>query len=168
MKRILFTTLLALLALGMSSCRRMAEKAAQKIRIEGVESVTPKGLSSAEAVLRITNGTSHKLLLRDVKFELFYQTNHVLTIKLQEEVEVAKRSSGPVATRWRIRINDPLALLLIGRDLAQENTSNLYIRYTVEGRGGPVAVNQTSEQMPLSDFLRIFGVSLDDIKPHIH
>ena len=167
MKRNLLLLCLLCAALLSGSCRRAAERAAQKIRIEAVESITPKGLTSAEAVLRIANGTRYKLLLQEAQFTLCYQSSRVLTLRLYDGFEVPKRSVASVPTRWRIRIEDPLALLLVGRDVRAGEAANLFVSYTLAGRGGPASGNRTEEMVPLSDFLRTFGVTLEEIKNYL-
>lgn len=159
--------LLMILALSLGSCRRAAQKQAEKIRIEAVEQITPKGLTSAEAVLRIANGSAYRLQLRTAEFTLCYQREPLLRLLLHEGFELEKRTTRSVATRWRIRIVDPLALLLAGRDLQRSDASQMQVSYRLEGQGGPVPVNIAREMVPLSEFLRIFGVTLDDVKDYL-
>ena len=37
----------------------------------------------------------------------------------------------------------------------------------IRGRGGPVRVNISQEMMPLSDFLNIFGLTLQDVQNYL-
>ena len=41
------------------------------------------------------------------------------------------------------------------------------ISFAVEGRGGPARVKISREMMPLSEFLNIFGLSLQDVKNYL-
>lgn len=168
MKRHLLLTCLLLTALTFGSCRRAAQKAAEKIRIEAVEQITPKGLSSAEAVIRIANGTGHRLELEQAEFVLHYRSAQVIAFRLQEGIAVDRRTTASIPTRWRIRLLDPLSILLIGRDLRNGDPSQIFVSYTLEGRGGPVRGNLGQQMMPLSDFLRIFGVTMSDIQHYLN
>lgn len=168
MRRTLYLLLLTTLLLTGGGCRRMAQRAAQKIHIEGIEQLRPQGLSAAEVVFRVTNGTGYKLQLNDAQFDVYYKGAPFLTIRLAERVEVPKRTTASIPTRWRIRIADPLTLLLVGRDWMQREVSQLTVDYTLEGRGGPVPVKRQRKGVPLSEFLRTFGVSLDAINSFIH
>lgn len=167
MKRIFLLLCLTLLASSMTSCRRAAEKAARKIRIEAIERIEPKGLTGAEAMLRITNGTSHKLVLAQASFTFYYNESKAVTIKLHEGVEIGKHTTESIVTRWKLRIDDPLAILLISRDFQANDLSQIRISYALEGRGGPAPVNIAREMMPLSDFLNIFGITLQDVKKYL-
>ena len=40
-------------------------------------------------------------------------------------------------------------------------------RRAVEGRGGPASVKNSEEMVPLSEFLNIFGLSLQDVKNYL-
>ncbi|MCM1300164.1 MAG: hypothetical protein NC250_03425 [Alistipes senegalensis] len=154
-------------ALSFGSCRRAAERAAQKIHIDAVERIERKGLTGAEAVLRITNGTGYKLELQRADFTLYYAGRRVGTIRLHEGIEVGKRTVESVVTRWKVAVDDPIALLLTGRALQADDPSQLSVSCIVEGRGGPARINIDREKMPLSDFLNIFGITLQDVKKYL-
>ena len=168
MKRVLSYLVVLLVLLTCGACRRAAERAAGKIRIEAVEQILPKGLSSAEAVLRIANGTSHRLQVEQAEFVLHYKSTKALTIRLQEPFEVGRRTVERIPTRWRIQAGDPLAMLLLGRELLQGDPSQIFVSYSFGGRGGPARINLGEQTVPLSEFLRIFGVTLEDIKLHFN
>ncbi len=89
-----------------------------------------------------------------------------MSIRLHESVEIGKRTTESIMTRWKIRIDDPLIVLLLGRDLETDEPSQIFVSYSVEGRGGPASVNIAREKVPLSDFLNTFGVTLQDVKNH--
>lgn len=166
MKKI-FTYLLIALTLSAVSCRRAAENAARKIRIEAVEEFRLRGLTGAEMVLRVANGTSHKLVLNQAEFSLYYNRNRAATIRLHESVEVGKRTTERVTTRWKLKTDDPLAMLLIVREIHANDPSQIYVSYALDGRGGPAHVNIAREMVPLSEFLNIFGITLQDVQQYI-
>ena len=41
------------------------------------------------------------------------------------------------------------------------------VSFAIEGRGGPARVKISREMMPLSEFLNIFGLSLQDVKNYL-
>ena len=165
-KRVLLL-LSVVIALSFGSCRRAAERAAQKIHIDALERIERKGLTGAEAVLRITNGTGYKLEVQRADFTLYYAGQRVGTIRLHEGIEVGKRTVESIATRWKISIDNPIALLLAGRALQADDPSQITVSCLIEGRGGPARVNIEREKMPLSDFLNIFGTTLQDVKKYL-
>ena len=168
MKRTLYLTCLLLTALTLGSCRRAMQNAIRKIRIEAVEEITPKGLTSAEAVVRIANGTSHRLELEQAEFVLHHRSTGVIAFELREGFTVDRHTTVRVPTRWRIRLLDPLSILLLGRDFYNGDPSQITVSYHVEGRGGPIRVDRSREQVPLSDFLRTFGVTMEDLKHYVN
>lgn len=150
-------------AFSMTSCRRAAEKAREKIRIEAVEAVERHGLSGFDAVLRVKNGTGYKLALETAEMELFYGGRKIGDVALRERIEVPKRATVSVPTRWRLRISDPLALYMLTRKLQQGDLSQVAVSFAMKGRGGPAKVDISQEMMPLPQFLHIFGLSEDDL-----
>lgn len=166
MKRI-FAYLLIALTFSTVSCRRAAENAARKIRIEAVEEFKLRGLTGAEMVLRVVNDTRHKLVLNQAEFSLYYNRSRAATVRLHESVEVGKRTTERVATRWKLKTDDPLAMLLIAREIHANDPSQIYVSYAIDGRGGPARVNIAREMVPLSEFLNIFGITLQDVQQYV-
>lgn len=165
--RLLSYLLLLAIVLPMTSCRRAIEKARQNIRLEAVEKVERQGLTGAEVVARVMNNTGYKLVLEAAEVDVFLSGGRVATILLREGVEVQRHTTQSVSTRWRLKISDPLALLVLARKMQANDLSQVAVSYTVRGRGGPVPVNILREMMPLSDFLNIFGLTLQDVKTYL-
>lgn len=159
--------LLVVLALSGTSCRRAAERARQNIRIETVEKIERIGISGAEVVVRVNNGSRYKLALTTAEFGLYYADARVGTIVLMQPVEVPRRSVVSVTTRWRLKISDPMALYLLLRKTSDGDWSQIAVSCSVEGRGGPAPVKFSREKMPLSDFLNTFGVSIRDVENYL-
>lgn len=166
MKKILIYFLLLAAVLPMSSCRRAAEKAREKIRVEAVEKVDRHGLSGVDLTLRVNNGSGYKLSLKEARLELFYAGSEVAAVTLREGVEIPRRTVQSVTLQWRIRISDPLALYVLSQKAGQGDLSQVFVSFSVDGRGGPAKVNISREMMPLPEFLNIFGLSLDDVKKY--
>ncbi len=150
--------------LSTTSCRRALEKTARKIRVEAVERVTPRGLSGLDVTLRVANGSGYKLALDTVRADIYCAGDRVGRIVLREQVEVAKRTTVSIPTRWQMKIYDPLALYALIRKIDRGDYSNVTVSYVVSGRGGPFPINISQEMVLLSDFLNIFGLKTDDIK----
>lgn len=159
--------LLLAAALAAPSCRRAVEKARRNIRIEAVERIERQGLTAAEAVLRVRNDTGHKLVLDEVRLDVFYGDSRAGTILLRERVEIERHTVESVTTRWQIKISDPLALYVLARKLKAGDFSQVRVSYDVAGRGGPVPVKISREMVPLSEFLNIFGLTLQDVENYL-
>lgn len=159
--------LLLALVLPMTSCRRAAERALGKIRVEEVVKLERQGLSGAELVLRVKNGTGHKLVLERAVLRIYYAESLVTSIVLRKRAEVPRRSDGEVTTLWRTRTSDPMALYVMRKKIAGGDPSRIAVSFSIEGRGGPAPVNISQEMMPLSDFLNIFGLSFEEVKTYL-
>lgn len=149
------------LCVGMTSCRRAAEKAREQIRIEAVEM---RGFAGLDLVLRVRNDTGYKLKMEKVSFDLFLASKRVVGAALSEPVVIGRRSVGSHAMRWRVRVSDPFALHALLRRLGDNDLSEVAVSFAVKGRGGPKAINISRERVPLSEFLNTFGIDLHDLK----
>lgn len=167
MKKYVLLIVAFTVALATPSCRRAAEKAREKIRIEAVEAIERHGLSGFDAVVRIKNGTGYKLRLETAEMELFYDSRRIGGVALREPVDVPRRTTVSVGTQWRLRISDPLALYLLTRKLQQGDLSQINVSFVVKGRGGPARVDISRDMMPLSQVLNIFGLKADDLKNYL-
>ena len=137
----------------------MAEKAQRNIRLEAVEKARRQGLSGAEIVLRVKNGTGHKLKLEKASLTVYYAGGVVTKVALREPAEAPRRATASVTTLWRIRTSDPMALHVMTKKIREDDISKIGVSFAVEGRGGPARVKISREMMPLSEFLNIFGLS---------
>ena len=165
--RMLFCILLLGVVLPLGSCRRMAEKAQRNIRLEAVEKARRQGLSGAEIVLRVKNGTGHKLKLEKASLTVYYAGGVVTKVALREPAEAPRRATASVTTLWRIRTSDPMALHVMTKKIREDDISKIGVSFAIEGRGGPARVKISREMMPLSEFLNIFGLSLNDVKNYL-
>lgn len=163
MRRLCILWLLAAAAM-LPSCRRAAERAAERIRVEAVENVAPHGLSGFDMTLRIANETGYNLVLQRARIDLCYEDVRACSATLREEVGVPKRAVSSVVTRWRLRLSDPLVLYAALRRVQGGDLSQLTVNFAIEGRGGPVPVNISRDTVSLSEFLNIFGISVDDLQ----
>ncbi|MDE5623269.1 MAG: hypothetical protein K2I62_01375 [Alistipes sp.] len=163
--RKLFLSLLCLaLCAGLTSCGRKAEKLRESIRVEAVERIEMHSLTGLDILLRVRNDTGYKLLLNEASLDIFMGPSLVAGAELCDPVEVPRRSRGSVATRWRLKISDPLAAYVLARRIGRGDISAVAVSFEVRGRGGPARVNICREKMPLSEFLNTFGVTLEELK----
>ena len=167
MKKILFYTFLLAVALSSVSCRRAAEKFRRNIRVEAVEKFEPHGLTGVDLTLRVMNDTGYKLALDEAKLDIYYGESCVGNIILREGVEVPRRTTMSLPTRWQIRISDPLALYVLTKKVQEGDLSQVGVAMNIAGQGGPKKVNISRERMPVSEFLNIFGLSPDDLKNYL-
>lgn len=158
-------TLLLMLCVGcavlLTSCRDAAERTVRKIRLEGVEQVRMESLSTLGIDLVVENGTAHKLRAERAEVKLRYKGSEVASMRLQEPVEVSRRTRAVVTTRWRIDLRNPLAMLAVAKAVGSDRYEEVTVDLSVEGSGGPIPVNISREKVPLSIFLNIFGIEPD-------
>ena len=167
MKRILILMLALAAVLPLGSCRRAVERTVEKIRLEEIERVERRGVTGAEVVVRIANGTAHRLVLDRARVDVFYAGSRAAAATLREGVEVAPRTTRSVETSWAVSISDPLAPFALVRRLSADDVSQIAVSVSAEGRGGPVPVNISREMVPLSEILNTFGVTLQDVKNYL-
>lgn len=157
----------ALFCVGAASCRRVVEKARDKIRVEQIERVAMHGTSGCDVVLRLRNDTGYKLSLESASIDLFYGSSRVVTLLLQEPVEVPRRCVQSVATRWKWRIADPLALYALFRRVQRDDVSDIAVSYAATGRGGPAPFAVARERVPLHEILEAFGLEAQEVKDYL-
>lgn len=167
MRRLLAFCLAAAVAVLAPSCRRAVERSAQKIRIVQVGRPEVQGLTAFDLPLTVDNGSAHRLRLSAASLTLRCGDDRVAEVRLREEVEVPRRTTTEVTTRWRLRVVDPLALYAVARRLGEGDLSMLAVDYAAEGHGGPAAVNISRERVPLSEFLNTFGLTLHDVAEYL-
>ena len=53
------------------------------------------------------------------------------------------------------------------KKIREDDISKIGVSFAIEGRGGPARIKISREMMPLSEFLNIFGLSLNDVKNYL-
>lgn len=167
MKRLLLYALLLFAALSAVSCRRSVEKVARKIRFEGIERVQMQGLTAAEVVARVDNGSAYRLALSAARIDLYYADALVGRLVLLDPVEIERRTAASLQTRWRIQISDPLTLYVLYRKVQSGEFDRIALSFAIEGRGGPAPLRFSREKMPLSEFLTTFGLTVQDVQNYL-
>ncbi|MDO4758066.1 MAG: hypothetical protein Q4A18_02235 [Rikenellaceae bacterium] len=161
MKYRILAILLVAFSLGLGSCSKSISKMRQKVALQGIEDVRVVSLSSVQIDFRIQNETAYNLHLKDAVAHLYYRDEVIGTMTLRDRVEVPRKTKSEVfSTMWNVDLGNPLKLLPILGKVRSGDLSELWVNLELEGRGGPVPVNLSRQKMPLSDFLRTFGVDV--------
>lgn len=153
--------------LPMTSCRKAVEKARENIKLEAIEKVQLTGLTGIEAVVRIMNETSYKLRLENASADILYAGGKAATVTLNGAVEVPPHTTCSVSSSWKISISNPITVYQLIRKVKADDISQVTVTFSAEGQGGPVPVKIARENVPLSDILDIFGMTLQDAKKYI-
>ncbi len=164
MKRLLLFMLILATVCSLSSCRKMARKAREKIGIEAVERVEPHSLSSVDVRFRVKNLTGKNLLLKEAEFEISHSGRLLMTVTLAEEVKVPRRTIGSIDTQWRLQVSDPLAFYAVLRKVRRQDFGKITVNYHIRGRAGIFRVEKSDQMIPLSKILNIFGRSITEMK----
>lgn len=164
MKKYCALLLLLVSVLSLSSCSNRIERLQRQVRLEGIESVHLPNYQTLQMDLRVLNDSPHKLVLKGAEAHLYYKDYRLVTMRLNESVEAPKRSGSAVyPTYWDVEVGNLLSVLALLGKVRQGDLSDCSVDLMLEGRGGPVPINLSREKMPLSEFLRIFGLDSEDL-----
>ncbi len=165
MKRALYLVLVVACALLFGSCNaeRQAEKMREKIRFEGIEEITPHGLSGIDAVVSVANETRHKITLEEAELTLNYSRNKVLMLQLRDVVELPKRFEGQLEITTRMKVYDPLSAIVVLNRLRSQNFDQMKVTIDAKVKVGPVRKNIFVADMELQKFLSKFALSTEDL-----
>lgn len=163
-RRALLPVVALAVALGVPSCRGVGGRAARGIRIEQVVQAARLGSAGASVTLRIRNGSRRELCFEEARFEFYLDGAPVAEFRLHEPVRIPERTTVDCRSLWRLRTEDPMAYYALGRRLRSGDTERIGISAHIEGRSGRYPVNFSCQRMPVSDFLDIFGLSINDIE----
>lgn len=150
--RALTKILLLLLTLTMVSCGG----AAKKIQFKGIDSFKLHGWSGVDVSLIIDNGSSHKITLSEANVLFYLEESCVGEATLVQKAVAPQRTATAIPTRWKIRLADPIAALMVTNKIARKEYDGLYISFTVKAKMGWLKRKFSQERIPLSNFLRIF------------
>lgn len=165
MKRVLYLAFVTTCALLLGSCNaeRQAEKLREKIRFEGVEEITPHGLSGVDAVVSVANETRHKITLEEADLTLSYDRNKVLMLQLRDEVELPKRFEGELKISTRMKGYDPLSAIVVLNRLRNKAIDGMSVTIDAKVKVGPVRKNIFVADMELQKFLSKFALSTEEL-----
>jgi len=165
MKRTLYLVLLVACALLLGSCNaeRQAAKLREKIRFEGIEEITPHGLSGVDAVVAVANETRHKITLEEADLTLSYDRNKVLMLQLRDEVELPKRFEGELKISTRMKVYDPLSAIVVLNRLRNKAIDGMSVTIDAKVKVGPVRKNIFVADMELQKFLSKFALSTEEL-----
>jgi hypothetical protein len=165
MKRALYLVLVVACALLFGSCNaeRQAEKMREKIRFEGIDEITPHGLSGIDAVVSVVNETRHKITLEEAELTLNSDRNKVLMLQLRDEVELPKRFDGQLKISTRMKVYDPLSALVVLNRLRYQKFDGMNVTIDAKVKVGPVRKNIFVADMELQKFLSKFALSTEEL-----
>ncbi len=165
MKRVLYLAFVTTCALLLGSCNaeRQAAKLREKIRFEGVEEITPHGLSGVDAVVSVANETRHKITLEEADLTLSYDRNKVLMLQLRDEVELPKRFEGELKISTRMKVYDPLSAIVVLNRLRNKAIDGMSVTIDAKVKVGPVRKNIFVADMELQKFLSKFALSTEEL-----
>lgn len=155
--RILPKLALCIGALLLAACSGMVRKLGP---VEPVD-FDRHGWAGADLTLRIGNRSAHDLHIRAAEITFCYDETFVGTATLTRETVIPKHSSDLHRTRWRLRVEDPAAAMLILKRIEAHDYDRIAIGYTVTAKAGAAKRTFSAEMVPLSIFLATFGASID-------
>ena len=151
------------LLLGSCNAERQAEKLREKIRFEGVEQITPHGLSGVDAVVSVANETRHKITLEEAELTLSYDRNKVLMLQLRDVVELPKRFEGQLKISTRMKVYDPLSAIVVLNRLRNKAIDGMSVTVDAKVKVGPVRKKIFVADMELQKFLSKFALSTEEL-----
>lgn len=157
MKRTLFKSLLLSGALLLAACGGAVRKIGPVRPVE----FDRHGWSGADLVLQVGNASSHDLRLHSAEIVFSYDGATVGTATLIREAVAPKRSLDRIVTRWRLRVEDPAAALLIQKRIEAHEYDRIAVSYTLRIRFGAAGKTFSAAEVPLSIFLATFEPIID-------
>ena len=163
MKRLVFIFLSAVGALLLGSCseERQAAKLREKIRFEGIEQITPHGMSGVEVEVSVVNDTRHNITLEETQLTLSYNRSKVLMLQLRDEVMLPKRFDGTLKISTRMKVHDPLSAMFVLSRLGSGRLDDMSVTIDAKVKAGPVRKNIFVADMELQKFLSNFAISTE-------
>ena len=163
MKRLVFIFLVAVGALLLGSCseERQAAKLREKIRFEGIEQITPHGMSGVEVEVSVVNDTRHNITLEEAQLTLSYNRSKVLMLQLRDEVMLPKRFDGTLKISTRMKVHDPLSAMFVLSRLGSGRLDDMSVTIDAKVKAGPVRKNIFVADMELQKFLSNFAISTE-------
>ena len=163
MKRLVFIFLAAVGALLLGSCseERQAAKLREKIRFEGIEQITPHGMSGVEVEVSVVNDTRHNITLEEAQLTLSYNRSKLLMLQLRDEVLLPKRFDGTLKISTRMKVHDPLSAMFVLSRLGSGRLDDMSVTIDAKVKAGPVRKNIFVADMELQKFLSNFAISTE-------
>ena len=164
MRRIAFILVAAVGTLLLGSCNteRQAAKLREKIRFEGIEQITPHGMSGVDVEVSVKNDTRHNITLEEGQLTLSYNRSKVLMLQLRNEVTLPKRFEGTLKISTRMKVHDPLSAMLVLNRLGSGRLNDMSVTLDAKVKAGPVRKNIFVADMELQKFLSNFAISTDE------
>lgn len=167
-ERFVTVAMVMVLILTGTSCNRSKKGenrgAKPEFKIEKVESINPKGITSYDVQLLVKNSTRYGCMLQQATVDVFYSGSKLGSVLSDEEVEVPKRTTASVTLPIVLKIDNPIALYgAYGKIQRGEiDKITLALKATVKVAGVKRTVERNN--IPLSEVLSMFGADASDLK----
>lgn len=153
MVRQLYISLFLLLMLSATGCTGIARKVGP-LSIEGAERL---GTSGVEVQLRLPNHSRHTLKIRQAEATFYYHGEPLATAQLHGELQLKKRSEELLRSRWRVRAEDPTALIFLQKRLSEQRVEGLTLDYHITFKVGLIKKTFSDKGVELTEILRTFA-----------
>ena len=127
------------------------------VQVVGIESVNIKSLSKIDLGIKVDNGSKRDIKIRSVGLDLYSGAKHILSLVINEEIVVPRKSIEIIDVPIHIKMRDPLFAMSIGSNLQRYKTS-LNISGDVRVKIGMITKKITLKEMSISQFIDTFGV----------
>ncbi len=121
-----------------------------------IESVERLGSSGLELVVLLPNQSRRTWSIEQAEIAIYDNGQLLLQAELRGTAVVVKRSENRLKTRWRLRSEDPTALLQLERRLKEEACDQLSVDYRIAVKSGPVRKTFSAEKVALQKILSTF------------
>lgn len=161
---ILLRLLLVAVACGAAGCGRSLQR---KILFEGVERFEQHGTAGFDLALRVDNRSGRDLRLERGELLLYMDGVETCRATLVGAAVAPRRMRSAPGMRWRMRVADPLRWRVCEKRIREGEIDRIGVSFDARVSAGAAGKNISAEMMPLSDFLAIFELSIDDLRSYL-
>lgn len=136
--------------------RKVAEKVAEKINVESLESIS--GDSDGWAVkLLVRNDTSRDIGLQAASADVFFNGEKAASLKLAEAVVLPKRYHGTVEVKVKLKIVSPFTAYRMWDSLRKGSYDGTEVSFAATAAAGDRQKEIGAERMPLKELMDKVG-----------
>lgn len=157
MKRIILSFLAAVLLFA--GCAKYSEVDINDIKIGKVKMLTAKEID-IQFKANVDNPTGTAFEVLSIDGVMFRNGVKFATMQMLDKVVVPAASSGDVVLRCRLSLEDHLAALAFGLNLASLNSDDFTVDLTATVKGGIMKKSFRYKDVPISQLLKQFDVKL--------
>lgn len=134
----------------------------QRISIEGIESLERKGWSGIEAGIAIENSSHRNIHIDSCRILVTSGDTNIGSLELRGGAYIPKRSKEVVSARFKLQFPTVGAVQSLWRRFADSDTQRIGVKVEGRIRSGAIKRTFSTEIMPLSEILNIFGINNDE------